>query len=128
MEIILSDEKDERFIELCESFDCEVCEEQVVLLLSNFSKTVGCTSFKAVDSNSCEITTLFIVSFENRQKIAYKLVRQIEKIAFDLNFRNIFVCFETKDDILFEIFEKLDYDFFESDDEIVMKKEFKSLL
>lgn len=128
MEIVVTDERDERFIEFCASFGCAVSEPQVVLLLMNFGKTVGCSSFKVYDADSAEITTLFLNSYDNREKIAYKLIRQLEKIAIDYEFKSVVVSFESKEDILIEIFEKLDYQFVESSDEILLKKEFKSVL
>ena len=128
MEIVVTDERDERFIEFCDSFGCFIDDPQVVLLLVSFGKTVGCTSFKVYDAESCEITTLFLNSYDNREKIAYKLIRQLEKIAADYEFRSVVVTFESSDDILIEIFEKLDYNLVESSDEILYKKEFKSLI
>ena len=125
MEIIVTDERDERFIEMCSSFGCEVKEPQVVLLLNNFGKTVGCASFKVYDGESAEITTLFLNSYDNRERISYKLIRQLEKIAMDYEFKSIVVSFDSKEDILIEIFEKLDYKFV---DELLMKKEFKSMI
>ena len=125
MEIIVTDERDERFIKFCKSFGCLVEDPQVVLLLNSFSKIVGCASFKVYDADSCEITTLFLNSYDDREKIAYKLIRQLEKIAIDYEFNNIVVSFDSKDDILVEIFEKLDYRFVDS---LMMKKEFKSLI
>ena len=62
MEIIITDERDERFIEFCDSFGCYLDEPQVVLLLNDFKKTVGCASFNVYDSQSAEITTLFLNS------------------------------------------------------------------
>lgn len=125
MEIIVTDERDERFIEMCSSFGCRVDDPQVVLLLNNFSKTVGCASFKVYDSESAEITTLFLNSYDNRERISYKLIRQLEKIAIDYEFKSIVVSFDSKEDILIEIFEKLDYKFV---DELLMKKEFNTLI
>lgn len=125
MEIIVTDERDERFIKFCKSFGCLVEDPQVVLLLNSFSKIVGCASFKVYDADSCEITTLFLNSYDDREKIAYKLIRQLEKIAIDYEFNSIVVSFDSKDDILVEIFEKLDYMFVDS---LMMKKEFKSLI
>ena len=61
MEIIVTDERDERFVEFCKSFGCFLDDPQVVLLLDNFGKIVGCTSFKVYDSESAEITTLGIL-------------------------------------------------------------------
>lgn len=128
MEIIVTDERDERFIEFCNSFGCFLDEPQVVLLLVNFGKTVGCTSFKVYDSDSAEINTLFLNSYDDREKIAYKLIRQLEKIAIDYEFKNIIVNFDSKDDILIDIFEKLDYQLVDDVAEIQYKKEFKSLI
>lgn len=125
MEIIITDERDERFVEMCSSFGCEVNDPQVVLLLNNFGKTVGCASFKVYDSESAEITTLFLNSYDNRERISYKLIRQLEKIAMDYEFKSIVVSFDSKEDILIEIFEKLDYRFTE---DLLMKKEFKSII
>ena len=125
MEIIVTDERDERFQEFCDSLGCKIDEPQVVLLLMNFGKAVGCTSFKVYDANSAEITTLFLNSYDNREKIAYKLIRQLEKIAIDYEFKAVVVSFDSREDILIDIFEKLDYQFV---DDFLMKKEFKSLI
>ncbi|MBQ8016964.1 MAG: hypothetical protein IJ258_02555 [Methanobrevibacter sp.] len=125
MEIIVTDERDDRFIEFCNSFGCRVDEPQVVLLLNSFGKIVGCSSFKVYDADSAEIVTLFLNSYDDREKISYKLIRQLEKIAMDYEFKSIVVSFDSKEDILIEIFEKLDYKFV---DELLMKKEFKSLI
>ncbi len=125
MEIIVTDERDVRFIEMCASFGCEVNDPQVVLLLNNFGKTVGCASFKVYDADLAEITTLFLNSYDNREKISYKLIRQLEKIAIDYEFKGIVVSFDSRDDILIDIFEKLDYRFV---DDLLMKKEFNTLV
>ena len=125
MEIIVTDERDERFKKFCKSFGCLVEDPQVVLLLDNFGKIVGCSSFKVYDEESCEITTLFLNSYDEREKIAYKLIRQLEKIAIDYEFKSVLVNFDSEEDILIDIFKKLDYEFI---DDVWMKKEFKSLI
>ena len=125
MEIIVTNEQDERFINLCKSFGCTIEEPQVVLLLNNYKKTVGCASFKVYDSQYAEITTLFLNSYENREKIAYKLIRQLEKIAIDNEFLGFIVSFDSREDILIEFFEKLDYSFC---DDLLMKKEFNIII
>ena len=109
MEIIVTDERDERFVKFCASFGCFLDDPQVVLLLTSFGKTVGCTSFKVYDADSAEITTLFLNSYDDREKIAYKLIRQLEKIAIDYGFKSVVVNFDSEEDILIGIFEKLDY-------------------
>ena len=128
MEVILTDECDERFINLCRSFGCKIKDPQTVLLLNKADKTLGCTSFKAVTSDTCEITTLFLNSMDSQEKIAYKLIRQLEKIATDYEFKNITLTFDSEEDILIDIFEKLDYHFEDKSQEVLMKKEFKTMI
>ncbi len=127
MEVIVTDERDERFIEFCKSFGCVLDEPQVVLLLVNYKTTVGCASFKVFDSDSIEIVSLFVNSTKNREEISYKLIKQLEKIAIDLEFKSSCV-FLDEEDLLFDIFNKLDYQTVSTGDEILIKKEFRSLI
>ncbi len=126
MEVIVTDERDERFVEFCKSFGCILDEPQVVLLLLNYRSTVGCASFKIFDKDSIEIISLF-VDAKNREKISYKLVKQLEKIAMDLGFRQSY-AFLDEDDLLLDIFKKMDYQIVSNDGEILIKKEFRSLI
>ncbi len=126
MEVIVTDERDERFIEFCKSFGCILDEPQVVLLLLNYRSTVGCASFKIFDKDSIEIISLF-VDAKNREKISYKLVKQLEKIAMDLGFKESY-AFLDEDDLLLDIFKKMDYQIVSNDGEILIKKAFRSLI
>ena len=126
MEVIVTDERDERFIEFCKSFGCVLNEPQVVLLLLNYKSTVGCASFKIFDKDSIEIISLF-VDAKNREDISYKLVKQLEKIALDLGFKESY-AFLDEDDLLLDIFKKMDYQIVSNDGEILIKKEFRSLI
>ena len=127
MEVIVTDERDERFIEFCKSFGCVLDEPQVVLLLDNYQSIVGCASFKVYDADSIEINSLFINSIKNREELSYKLIKQLEKIAIDLEFKSSYVILE-EDDLALEIFKKLDYQIVSNEDEILIKKEFRSLI
>ena len=127
MEVIVTDERDERFIDFCKSFGCVLDEPQVVLLLVNYQSTVGCASFKVFGEDSIEIISLFVDSSKNREEISYKLIKQLEKIAIDLEFKASYV-FLDEEDLLFDIFRKLDYQIVSADDEILIKKEFRSLI
>lgn len=127
MEVIVTDERDERFIEFCKSFGCVLDEPQVVLLLENYASTVGCASFKVHDAESIEINSLFIDSVKNQEELSYKLIKQLEKIAIDLNFKASYVYLD-EDDLALKIFKKLDYQIVSNDDEILIKKEFRSLI
>ena len=126
MEVIVTGERDERFVEFCKSFGCILDEPQVVLLLLNYKSTVGCASFKIFDKDSIEIISLF-VDAKNREEISYKLVKQLEKIALDLGFKESY-AFLDEDDLLLDIFKKMDYQIVSNDGEILIKKEFKSLI
>ncbi|WP_295726388.1 hypothetical protein [uncultured Methanobrevibacter sp.] len=126
MEVIVTGERDERFVEFCKSFGCILDEPQVVLLLLNYRSTVGCASFKIFDKDSIEIISLF-VDAKNREEISYKLVKQLEKIALDLGFKESY-AFLDEDDLLLDIFKKMDYQIVSNDGEILIKKEFRSLI
>ena len=126
MEVIVTGERDERFVEFCKSFGCILDEPQVVLLLLNYRSTVGCASFKIFDKDSIEIISLF-VDAKNREEISYKLVIQLEKIALDLGFKESY-AFLDEDDLLLDIFKKMDYQIVSNDGEILIKKEFRSLI
>ena len=127
MEVIVTDERDERFIEFCKSFGCVLDEPQVVLLLENYTSIVGCASFKVYDAESIEINSLFIDSVKNQEELSYKLIKQLEKIAIDLDFKASYVYLD-EDDLALKIFKKLDYLIVSNDDEILIKKEFRSLI
>lgn len=127
MEVIVTDERDERFIEFCKSFGCVLDEPQVVLLLENYTSTVGCASFKVYNAESIEINSLFIDSVKNQEELSYKLIKQLEKIAIDLDFKASYVYLD-EDDLALKIFKKLDYQIVSNDDEILIKKEFRSLI
>lgn len=126
MKIIVTDEKDSRYVEFCQSFNCEIDIPQVVLLLLNDVKTIGCASFRVYDADSIEIMTLFVDLNRDFEKISYDLVKQLEKIAMDLDFKTSYV-FLDEDDLIFRIFKKLDYQFID-DDKMGMKKDFRSLV
>ena len=127
MEVIVTDERDERFIEFCKSFGCVLDEPQVVLLLENYTSSVGCASFKVYNAESIEINSLFIDSVKNQEELSYKLIKQLEKIAIDLDFKASYVYLD-EEDLALEIFKKLDYQIVSNDDEILIKKEFRSLI
>ena len=127
MEVIVTDERDERFVEFCKSFGCVLDEPQVVLLLVNYKSTVGCASFKVYDAESIEINSLFIDAMKNREELSYKLIKQLEKIAIDLDFKASYASLE-EDDLALEIFKKLDYQIVSNNDGVLIKKEFRSLI
>lgn len=127
MEVVVTDERDERFIDFCQAFGCVLDEPQVVLLLVNPDSTVACTSFKVYDADSIEINALFVDSRKDRERISYKLLKLLEKIAIDLEFKSSYASLD-EDDLALEIFKKLDYNVVNNNDGILIKKEFRSLI
>ena len=79
------------------------------------------------DAESIEVNSLFIDSVKNREELSYKLIKQLEKIAIDLDFKASYV-YLNEDDLALEIFKKLDYQILSNEDEILIKKEFRSLI
>ncbi len=126
MKIIVTDEKDNRYIEFCQLFNCKIDDPQIVLLLMNDSKTIGCTSFRVYDADSIEIITLFVDLNRDFEKISYDLIKQLEKIAMDMDFQSSYV-FLDDDNLISGIFEKLDYRPV-NDGKMGMKKDFRSLV
>ena len=149
MELVITDEKDERFITLSDALDNEyresyggevskygVCsqldEYHFVLLALNYGKAIACAGFRVVDADSIEIRQVYVSKRHRRNRIAYKLIRQLEKIAIDYGYRNSYCITHRKNNEAILLFKKLDYevgDNFENRNQSVcMKKEFKSLI
>lgn len=59
MEIIVTDERDERFIKFCKSFGCSIDEPQVVLLLDNFGKLSDAVVSKCMTANLVKLQLYF---------------------------------------------------------------------
>ena len=57
-----------------------------------------------------EINSLFIDSIKNQEELSYKLIKQLEKIAIDLDFKASYVYLD-EDDLALKIFKKLDKNF-----------------
>ena len=152
MESVITNEKDERFIELSKELDNEYLQihgdkvkrydeyndlndPHIVILALNWGKPIACASFKIFDSETIEIKRVYVRRRYRGKAVAYKLVKQLEKLAMEENFR--YSVIETgKDNIAaINLYKKLGYEtidnfgFFEGDDLcICMKKEFKSLI
>ena len=149
MELVITDEKDERFITLSDALDDEYresdggkvseygsCgqfdEQYFVLLALNYGKAIACAGFRVVDADSIEIRRVYVSKRHRRNRIAYKLIRQLEKIAIDYGYRNSYCITHRKNNEAILLFKKLDYEisdnFENKNHSIFMKKEFKSLI
>ncbi len=152
METILTNEKDEGFIELCNELNNEYLSKlgdvalnyqeynnlddpHVVMLVQNWNKPIACASYRIFDENSIEIRRVYVKRRYRNKRIAYKLVKALEKLAIENNFKYSYI--ETgKDNIpAIRLYEKLGYGkidnfgFFKDGDLcICMKKEFKTMI
>ena len=152
MESVITNEKDERFIELVKELDNEyfqihgdivrkydeyndLDDPHIVILALNWGKPIACASFRLFDKDTIEIKRVYVKRRYRRKGIAYKLVKQLEKLAIEENFRYSVIETGKDNTAAIRLYEKMGYEtidnfgFFEGDDLcICMKKEFKSLI
>ena len=152
MEVIITHERDERFIELSDKLNQEYYDNlgemalkyedynelnvpHLVLLVLNWDKPIACVSYKIFNDNSIEIKRLYVTKRHRNKGIAHKLVKQIEKVAIDYGFKYSYLVTGVNNIAAINLYKKLDYEVIDNfgmfkDDEncICMKKEFKSLL
>ena len=152
MESVITNEKDERFIELTKELDNEYfqihgdkvlkyqeCNDlkdpHIVMLALNWGKPIACASFKLFDKDTIEIKRVYVKKRYRKKGIAYKLVKQLEKLAMEENFKYSVIETGKENIAAINLYKKLDYEIvdnfgiFEGDDLcICMKKQFKSLI
>ena len=152
MESIITDEKDERFIELTRELDNEyfqlhgdvvlkyqeyndLKDSHIVILALNWGKPIACASFRLFDKDTIEVRRVYVKKRYRRKGIAYKLVKQLEKLAMEENFKYSIIETGRENVAAINLYKKLDYEIidsfgiFEGDDLcICMKKQFKSLI
>ena len=152
MESVITNEKDERFIELVKELDNEyfqihgdivrkydeyndLDDPHIVILALNWGKPIACASFRLFDKDTIEIKRVYVKRRYRRKGIAYKLVKQLEKLAIEENFRYSVIETGKDNTAAIRLYEKMGYEtidnfgFFEGDDLcICMKKQFKSLI
>ena len=152
MESIITNEKDERFIELTKELDNEyfqrlgdvvkkyeqyndLNDSHIVILALNWGKPIACASFRLFDKDTIEIKRVYVKKRYRRKGIAYKLVKQLEKLAMEENFKYSIIETGRENVAAINLYKKLDYEIidsfgiFEGDDLcICMKKQFKSLI
>ena len=152
MESIITNEKDERFIELTKELDNEyfqlhgeevlkyrhyndLKDSHIVLLALNWGRPIACSSFRVFDKDTIEIRRVYVKKRYRRKGIAYKLIKQLEKLAMEENFKYSVIETGRENTAAINLYKKLDYELidsfgmFEGDDLcICMKKQFKSLI
>ena len=152
MESVITNEKDERFIELSRELDNEyfmklgdivkkyeeyndLADPHIVILALNWGKPIACASFRFIDKDTIEIRRVYVKKRYRRKGIAYKLIKQLEKLAMEENFKYAVIETGKDNEAAINLYRKLDYEIvdnfgiFEGDDLcICMKKQFKSMI
>ena len=152
MESVITNERDEMFIELTKELDNEYFQlygdivkkyeeyndlkyPHIVLLALNWGKPIACASYKLFDKDSIEIKRVYVKRRYRRKGIAYKMVKQLEKLAIEENFKYSVIETGSENEAAINLYKKLDYEIidnfgqFEGDDLcICMKKEFKTMI
>lgn len=148
MEIVLTDENDERFLKLVEELDRGYYERigdelakydnynefktpHVVLLALDLKKPVACASYRIFSEDSVEFKRVFVKRDYRKQGLAYKLIKQLEKSAIGDDFKYSYIVTGKNNHAAINLYEKLDYhlvdnfgQFVNDETVICMKKEF----
>ena len=151
MDIVFSDEKDERFLKLVDELDAGYYERigdelskydsynefknpHVVILALDNDTAVACASYRVFDNDSVEFKRVFVKKEYRKRGIAYNLIVQLEKSVMEGNFRYSYIVTGKNNHAAIGLYEKLNYELidnfgqFRDDDRVVcMKKEFEHL-
>ena len=110
-------------------------DPHIVILALNWGKPIACASFRLIDKDTIEIRRVYVKKRYRRKGIAYKLIKQLEKLAMEENFKYSVIETGKNNEAAINLYRKLDYEIidnfgiFEGDDLcICMKKQFKSLI
>ena len=149
METVLTNEKDERFLELVRELDRgyyeligdelskydqynEFTKPHVVLLAFDSGQPIACASYRVLDEDSVEFKRVYVKKPFRKQGIAYGLIRELEKLVIKDDFKFSLIVTGAHNVAAIRLYEKLDYhltdDFgqFVGDDSVIcMKKEFQ---
>ena len=149
MKTVITNEKDERFLRLVEELDREyytnVGDEldrfseyndfktpHVVILLLNPDEAVACASYRVYSENTVEFKRVYVKKEYRRQKIAYNLIKELEKEVIRNNFRYSYIITGKKNTAAVNLYKKLNYTptdnfgpFKDDDIVICMRKTFK---
>ena len=148
MDTILTDEKDERFLELVRELDRGYYERigddlskydsynefkhpHVVILALDNDIAVACASYRIFDEDSVEFKRVYVKKEYRKRGIAYNIITQLEKLVIKDNFKYSYIVTGKNNMAAIRLYEKLNYhlidnfgQFIDDDAVICMKKEF----
>ena len=148
METVLTNEKDERFLELVRELDRgyyerigdelskydqynEFTKPHVVLLALDSGQPIACASYRVLDEDSVEFKRVYVKQAFRKRGIAYCLITELEKLVMKDEFSFSIIVTGAHNVPAIRLYEKLGYhmtdDFgqFIGDDSVIcMRKEF----
>ena len=148
MQMILTDEKDERFLKLVDELDKgyyerigdelkkygaynEFRDPHIVILALYNGMEIGCASYRVFDKDSVEFKRVYVKKDYRKMGIAYNLIKQLEKLVIEDNFRFSYIVTGKNNCPAIKLYKKLDYkptdkfgQFKDDDAVICMKKVF----
>ena len=149
MDIVFTDEKDERFLKLVGELDRgyyerigdelskydsynELKNPHIVLLALDNHIAVACASYRVFDNETVEFKRVYVRNEYRKRRIAYTLIVQLEKSVIESGFRHSYIVTGKNNQPARKLYEKLNYELidnfgqFKDDDTVIcMKKEFK---
>lgn len=149
MEILFTDEKDERFLKLVEELDNGYYERigddlkkykqynefknpHFVILLLDSGTPVACASYRVCEKYSVEFKRVYVKKDYRKKGIAYCLIKKLEKIVIDENFKYSYIVTGKNNFAAINLYKKLNYKQipkfgqFKDDEAVVcMKKTFR---
>lgn len=149
MKTEISNEKDERFLNLVRELDMgyyqrigddlkkyekynEFDKPHVVILLIDSDNPIACASYRKCRENTVEFKRVYVKPEFRKRGIAYRLIKELEKDAISKNFRYSYIVTGMNNFAAIALYEKLDYELtdkfgqFKDDETVIcMKKEFK---
>lgn len=148
MNILFTDEKDERFLKLVDELDKGYYERigdelnkykkynefknpHFVILLLDCDEAVACASYREFDSDSVEFKRVYVKKDYRKKGIAFNLIKKLEKQVTAKNYRYSYIVTGKHNYAAIKLYEKLNYktvpkfgQFKDDETVICMKKNF----
>lgn len=126
MNIILTDEKDEQFLNLVEELDDgyyqrigeelekykqynEFKDPHIVMLMVDDDNAIACASYRTCGEKSVEFKRVYVKKEYRKRGIAYRLIKELEKDAIEKGFIYSYIVTGKNNHAAIGLYEKLDY-------------------
>lgn len=149
MKMVLTNEKDVRFLNLVEELDYgyylrigdelekynqynEFKAPHIVMLMIDGDEAIACASYRKFDNQSVEFKRVFVKKEYRKRGIAYKLIEELEKDVIENGYKYSYIVTGINNHAAIGLYEKLDYfktdkfgQFKEDETVLCMKKDFR---